>query len=280
MGSARGHSTHEIALARMQILQIAQPGFTHPIPIPVQNLLNEPRCNGCPNGTVAAWYDEMARFTKEVRRAAQRPTAFALGEPTAPSPAACPTPSTPSMWLFASVSSCCAGGPQSLGQHWRGRLLRLLRQPCQPRPALVRLCGGLSVAAWPPGCVRAAGGTWHGADPLLLACGPASGLRRTEWAAEEGQDFIADHSSPAIDFATIHAWVGWVGGRTMLAHWDETLAGTRAASIPACWFHTRRSLEPGAARAAPPRRSTTGSKWTPPGWCAGSPTTRTTRGNC
>ena len=30
---------------------------------------------------------------------------------------------------------------------------------------------------------------------------------RTEWAAEEGQDFIADHSSPAIDFATIHAWV-------------------------------------------------------------------------
>jgi len=26
------------------------------------------------------------------------------------------------------------------------------------------------------------------------------------WAAEEGQDFIADHSSPNIDFATIHSW--------------------------------------------------------------------------
>jgi len=33
---------------------------------PAQNLLNEPRCKGCPNGTVAAWYDEMARFTKSV----------------------------------------------------------------------------------------------------------------------------------------------------------------------------------------------------------------------
>lgn len=26
------------------------------------------------------------------------------------------------------------------------------------------------------------------------------------WAAEEGQDFIADHSSADIDFATIHCW--------------------------------------------------------------------------
>ena len=27
------------------------------------------------------------------------------------------------------------------------------------------------------------------------------------WPAGEGQDFIADHSSPNIDFATIHSWV-------------------------------------------------------------------------
>ena len=26
------------------------------------------------------------------------------------------------------------------------------------------------------------------------------------WAAEEGQDFIADHKSIHIDFATIHSW--------------------------------------------------------------------------
>lgn len=26
------------------------------------------------------------------------------------------------------------------------------------------------------------------------------------WAAEEGQDFIADHKSNYIDFATIHCW--------------------------------------------------------------------------
>jgi len=27
------------------------------------------------------------------------------------------------------------------------------------------------------------------------------------WAAAEGQDFLADHASPDIDFATFHAWV-------------------------------------------------------------------------
>ena len=32
----------------------------------LQNLLNEPRCKGCPAGTVAKWYDEMARYTKSV----------------------------------------------------------------------------------------------------------------------------------------------------------------------------------------------------------------------
>ncbi|EIE27597.1 glycoside hydrolase [Coccomyxa subellipsoidea C-169] len=27
------------------------------------------------------------------------------------------------------------------------------------------------------------------------------------WPSEEGQDFIADHASPSIDFATIHSWI-------------------------------------------------------------------------
>ena len=28
----------------------------------------------------------------------------------------------------------------------------------------------------------------------------------SSWAAEEGQDFIADHNSSNVDFATIHCW--------------------------------------------------------------------------
>ena len=28
----------------------------------------------------------------------------------------------------------------------------------------------------------------------------------SNWAAEEGQDFIADHNSSNVDFATIHCW--------------------------------------------------------------------------
>ena len=41
-----------------------------------------------------------------------------------------------------------------------------------------------------------------------MFCPPSTLLTlcRTEWAAHEGQDFLTDHSSPAIDFATIHAW--------------------------------------------------------------------------
>ena len=27
------------------------------------------------------------------------------------------------------------------------------------------------------------------------------------WPSQEGQDFIADHASPSIDFATIHSWI-------------------------------------------------------------------------
>ncbi len=32
----------------------------------LQNLLNEPRCKGCPPGTVAKWMDEQARYVKSV----------------------------------------------------------------------------------------------------------------------------------------------------------------------------------------------------------------------
>ncbi|PSC76452.1 nitrilase 2 [Micractinium conductrix] len=86
------------------------------------NLLNEPRCKGCPPGTVAAWYDEMAQFVKSVD-----PNHLV---------------STGEEGFYA-----CCGNQANPGQPY------------------------------------------------------------SEWAAEEGQDFIKDHSSPAIDFATIHAWV-------------------------------------------------------------------------
>ena len=34
----------------------------------------------------------------------------------------------------------------------------------------------------------------------------------SNWAAEEGQDFIADHNSSNVDFATIHCWPdNWEG---------------------------------------------------------------------
>lgn len=41
-------------------------------------------------------------------------------------------------------------------------------------------------------------GDWYYANP---------GLPWTNWAAEEGQNFVDDHASPAIDFATFHSWV-------------------------------------------------------------------------
>jgi mannan endo-1,4-beta-mannosidase len=48
-----------------------------------------------------------------------------------------------------------------------------------------------------------------GAEGFYACCGNAAnpGQPYTEWAAEEGQDFLADNASPAIDYATIHAWV-------------------------------------------------------------------------
>lgn len=87
------------------------------------DLLNEPRCNGCPKGTVAQWYDTMARHLKTV----DPNHLVTTGE--------------------EGFYACCKN-PANPGQPW------------------------------------------------------------SEWAADEGQDFIADHSSPAVDFATIHAsWI-------------------------------------------------------------------------
>jgi len=46
---------------------------------------------------------------------------------------------------------------------------------------------------------------------------PGAGKRRTgiassPWALEEGQDFVGNHDSPDIDFATLHAWPdNWMG---------------------------------------------------------------------
>ncbi len=48
-----------------------------------------------------------------------------------------------------------------------------------------------------------------GEDGFYGCCkAPANpGVQWSEWAAEEGQDFIADHASPHIDFASFHGWV-------------------------------------------------------------------------
>ncbi len=47
-----------------------------------------------------------------------------------------------------------------------------------------------------------------GEDGFYGCCkAPANpGVRWSEWAAEEGQNFIADHASPHIDFASFHGW--------------------------------------------------------------------------
>uniref|UniRef100_A0A1D2A9E3 mannan endo-1,4-beta-mannosidase n=1 Tax=Auxenochlorella protothecoides TaxID=3075 RepID=A0A1D2A9E3_AUXPR len=102
------------------------------------NLINEPRCTGCPAGTIAAWVKEMAAFVKQA-------------------------------------------DPNHL----------------------------LTV----------------GEDGFFAAGGTANpGVQYTEWAAEEGQDFIADHSSPDIDFATFHTWVD---------NWQEVTPEWQSAWIAA-----------------------------------------------
>lgn len=85
------------------------------------NLINEPRCTGCANGTIAAWIKEQAAFVKSL----DTNHLLTVGED--------------GFFGFGST-----------------------------------------------------------ANP---------GVEWTEWAAQENQDFVADHSSPDIDFATFHTWV-------------------------------------------------------------------------
>ena len=65
---------------------------------------------------------------------------------------------------------------------------------------------------------------------------PGAGKRRTgiassPWALMEGQDFLANHRSPYIDFATVHAWPdNWVG----FADFSPVMSNpVRAATAPA-----------------------------------------------
>ena len=60
-----------------------------------------------------------------------------------------------------------------------------------------------------------------GLTPCLLLCrvflNPGAGKRRTgiqssPWAAQEGQDFLANHVVPSIDLVTTHIWAdNWMG---------------------------------------------------------------------
>lgn len=57
--------------------------------------------------------------------------------------------------------------------------------------------------------------------PCVLLCrvflNPGAGKRRTgiqssPWAAQEGQDFLANHVVPSIDLVTTHIWAdNWMG---------------------------------------------------------------------
>ena len=58
-------------------------------------------------------------------------------------------------------------------------------------------------------------------EAVVLLCrvflNPGAGKRRTgiqssPWAAQEGQDFLANHVVPSIDLVTTHIWAdNWMG---------------------------------------------------------------------
>ncbi len=53
------------------------------------------------------------------------------------------------------------------------------------------------------------------------------------WPAAEGQDFIDDHASPDIDFATIHSWVdNW-----KVRSWHAMSGGLRSNSKTGAILH-------------------------------------------
>lgn len=49
-------------------------------------------------------------------------------------------------------------------------------------------------------------GFYSGSDPTRYRFNP-QGSTKISWANTEGQDFIGNHRSPSIDFASIHSWV-------------------------------------------------------------------------
>jgi endo-1,4-beta-mannosidase len=54
---------------------------------------------------------------------------------------------------------------------------------------------------------------FYSTTPTRLSNNP--GADTSPWAAAEGQDFIADHSSPDIDYAAFHSWIDRLDGPLM-----------------------------------------------------------------
>ena len=58
------------------------------------------------------------------------------------------------------------------------------------------------------------------------------------WAAAEGQDFLADHASPDIDFATFHAWIdNWKARAPELLALRPAARAVRAARVEGSGVH-------------------------------------------
>lgn len=120
-----------LSSVELKLIQAAHLPAPHPFPCTPQNLLNEPRCNGCPAGTVARWYDEMARFTKSVSgwdRGAQcdgGPNDCCSSPlPTAQPPAPCPLMQQvdPNHLVTTGEEGfyACCGNEANPGQPWCG----------------------------------------------------------------------------------------------------------------------------------------------------------------
>lgn len=47
---------------------------------------------------------------------------------------------------------------------------------------------------------------FYSSTPSRLSANPGADIN-SPWASQEGQDFIADHSSPDVDYAAFHSWI-------------------------------------------------------------------------
>jgi len=99
----------------------------------------------------------------------------------------------------------CCGNAANPGQPWCAASLTLPPWPTASGMVHGAVWGLATACCLPHSLLKVTLPHCHSC-PFPACC-------RTEWAAEEGQDFIQDHASPAIDFATIHAWVSgaWAG---------------------------------------------------------------------